>query len=151
METEFLDPIDKFRFKRITPKCNHYVIYPDPTAYTNNAVTMTGAAVTKSFNIPSAHRINKVVLCHLSALYALSTDALIYELTCKQGLHNFLPKFEDTLLARTTGAGVSKVIEVFGEAYEYEQRTWTLSLNTTATDLVIPLIYVQLVGSEGYT
>ena len=149
LETEWLDATDKFRFKRITPNCNHYVIYPDPTFYPNNAIPMIGSDVVKQILIPFAHRLNKIVLCHLKAAFALGTDALNAKFSIEQGTHPFLTKFVDVPLALINETA-STIIETFGVSFEYEQRNWALTLNTTNTDLIIPLIYVQLVGSGGY-
>lgn len=148
LENEFMDATDKFRFRRLIPTCNHYAIFPDLTNYTNNAVPMTGADVTKAIRIPFPHRINKICFYHMTSAFAASTDPFSYSFAVKQGQHDFLAKLEDALVS-VSGSTSSKIIEVFGTAYEYEARTWTLTMNTTNTDLIIPVIYVQLIGS-GY-
>ena len=149
MQESFIDISSRFKFQRITSNCNHYIAFPEPTQYPNNALTMTGADVAVQIHIPFAHRINKLVLCHLDAALALSTDALDIDFGCNQG-SDHVKKLIDSIFAAAASAE-SKFTEVFGEAYEYEARTWTLTLKTTNTDLVIPVIYLQLVGKSGYT
>jgi hypothetical protein len=145
--TEFT--LNGWKFKRITPNCNHYIVYLEPAAFTDSALPMTGAAVTKQLRIPYPHRINKIAFTHLVAAKTLGTDALTIEFGCKQGQHDSIPYYEDLLL-KVTATTDSTSLEVFGEAYEFEARTWTLSLDTTNTDLVIPVFYIQLVGTGGY-
>ena len=146
---EFKDQQNGWKFKRFTPNCNHYVVFLDSERHTDSALAMTGADVTLQLRIPYPHRINKLCFTHLVAAGTLGTDATKIEFGCKQGQNDHVPLFEDLLLAIAASTD-STLTEVFGEAYEYEARTWTLTLNTTATDKVIPLFFVQLVGTGGY-
>ena len=139
---------DGWRFQRITAECNHYIVFVDPNFNANNAIAMTGADVTKQIRIPFAHRVNKIVLVHLSAALALSADALNIDFGSSNG-SDYVQKLKDSIWTETAST-ISKFTEVFGDGYEYEARTWTLTLNSTATDLIIPVIYVQLVGKNGY-
>ena len=121
---------------------NHIIVFPHPDIYTNCCIPMTGADVTVEITIPYFHRINKLVLIHLDSSYDKSTDALDVDFECKQGKSTISPKWTD-MLFQEDNIAVAEITEVFGEGFEYEPRTWSLTLNTTNTDLVIVVLYIQ--------
>jgi len=126
---------------------NHVLIYPHPTIHTYSAIAMTGSDVKKYINIPYFHRIIKLVLIHLTSAYAKSTDSLNVTLELEAGKSIISSKFTD-LLFDEDGIIDSEFIEPFGTEFEYEGRTWTLTLNTTSGDLVIPVLYIQKLGGS---
>ena len=132
-----------FRFRWIGG--NHVVIFPHPKKYANSAITMTGGDVDLFIQIPYFHRIVKLELIHLDSAYAKSIDALDVLMEIEQGRSIFSSKYTN-LLFKDTNIVVAEILEKFGEGFEYEPRTWTLTLNTTNTDLVIPILYIQKLG-----
>lgn len=134
-----------FRFRHIGG--NHIIIYPDPNKFTYSCIPMTGSAVKKFIDISYLHRIVKLVLIHLSSAYAKSTDDLTVTLELEQKRSIISPYFTDKLFSE---AHIEKAefIENFGEEFEYEPRVWSLSLTSTNTDLVIPVLYIQKLGGS---
>ena len=124
---------------------NHIVIFPHPTVYANSALPMTGAELPFYVAIPYFHRINKIVLLHLTSAFADGTDKLSAKFEVEQGNSDISPKWHDRIL-NLTSVMLSLVTENYGDGFEYEARNYTLKLNSTATDLVIPLIYIQKIA-----
>ena len=142
--SEKQERIGEFRFRNIGG--NHIAIYPHPDVHTNSFIAMTCAAVTKYIDVPYLHRIIKLVVIHVTSAYVKSTDAMELKLELEAGRSIFSKKFSD-LLFHETDINVSEFIEMFGEEFEYEPRTWTLTLTSTNTDLVMPVLYIQKVGA----
>lgn len=126
---------------------NYVLIFPHPTPFTGSCITMTGSAVKKFIDIPYFHRIIKLVLIHLDASYAkVTTDlAVIIELEQKRSIIS--PYFTDKLFEETD-IQKAEFIENFGEEFEYEPRTWSLSLTAASGEFVIPVLYIQKLGGS---
>lgn len=123
-------------FKRIGK--NIYKIYIKLSPY---SITMTGANVTTKLPIPFPHRILRMHLYHTDSAYAASTNALTAIL--RRAAASLTPeRFEEDLF-NETGIVASKVSEVYGEGFEYEAGIYDLILNTTNTDLIFAIFYVQ--------
>lgn len=133
----------EFNFRHIGG--NHIAIYPHKDVHTYSLITMTGAAVTKPIDIPYLHRIVKVVVIHLDSSYAKSVLPLEVKIELEAGRSIFSPKFTD-LLFHEADINVAEFIENFGEEFEYEPRTWTLTLKADNTHLVMPILYIQKLG-----
>jgi len=119
-------------------KTNIYIIRVTAAPGT---IAMTGNAVITQLTIPFPHRWVRIHFYHMTAVYAASVDALAIILRRTAGTLTPVRFSEDVF----NGAAIvaSRITEVFGEAFEYEAGTYDLSLNTTNTDLVLPLFYVQ--------
>lgn len=144
MPIETKEKIGDFEFRHIGG--NHIAIYPHPSIYSNSCLTMTGSAVKKYIQIPYLHRIVKLVLIHYtSTVGTKSTDKLNVSLECEAGGSSILSKLTDFLFGEDSIIE-SEFIEPFGENFEYEPRSWALSLNSTSTDLVLPVLYIQKIG-----
>jgi len=123
-------------FKRIGK--NIYKIYRELSPY---SITMTGADVTTKLPIPFPHRILRMHIYHTDSAYAASVDAL--DVILRRAAGSLTPeKFEEDLF-NESGIVLSKVTEVFGEGFEYEAGIYDVILNSTATDLIFALFYVQ--------
>ena len=139
------EKIGEFAFLNIGG--NHILIYPHPTVHTYSAIAMTGSDVKKFIEIHYLHRIIKLVLIHLTSAYAKSYDSLKAILELEAGKSIISPKFTDLLFEETSIVD-AEFIEPFGQEFEYEPRTWTLTLNSTSGDVVIPVLYIQKIGGS---
>jgi len=108
-----------------------------------HSITMSGSDVTTQLHIDFPHRFLRIHLYHTSSAYAASTDALALTVERPVATVPTLARFTDQLF-REYDITASKLIEVFGEAFEYEECIWSIVLNSTSTDLVFLEIYVQL-------
>lgn len=119
-------------------KTNIYMVYVTAAP---NGIVMTAADVTTPLQIPFPHRWVRIHFYHTTVAYVASIDALAIILRRRAG--TMIPvRFSEDLF---NGAGIvaSRITEVFGEGFEYEPTTYDVTLNTTATDLIFPLFYVQ--------
>jgi len=119
-------------------KTNLYKVYitVDP-----HAIVMTGANVMTQLHIPFPHRWLRTHFYHTDAAYAVSIDYL--RITLRRELNTMFPvQFADDLFCEFEINAVM-VIEKFGEGFEYEAGTYNVILNTTATNLIFPLFYIQ--------
>jgi len=123
-------------FKRIGKNIFKIYVTADP-----NSITMTGANVTTQLQIPFPHRILRMHLYHTNSAYAASTNALTIILRRSAGTLTPAKFVED--LFNEDGIIVSKVTEVYGEGFEYEAGIYDLILNSTNTDLIFPIFYLQ--------
>lgn len=123
-------------FKRIGK--NIYKIYRELSPY---SITMTGANVTTKIPIPFPHRILRMHLYHTNSTYVASTDALAAILRRAAG--SLTPERVEEDLFNETAIVASKITEKYGEGFEYEAGVYDLILNTTNTDLIFPILYVQ--------
>lgn len=117
---------------------NFIKIYPHTSPH---KITMTGSAVETQLQIPFMHRLNKLIMYHTDSSYAASAVALDIYLDRKAG-QNFPPKFEERVFKRLA-YNKAKATIVLGERYEYEASVYTLSLNSTNTHLIFPVLYIQ--------
>ena len=123
---------------------NHYVVYPHPDIKTANAFTLTGWGTVDSdfIKIDFHHRIVKLVIIQLDSSYAAAYDQLSVSVELDAGRSVLGSKVQDVLFKdEYIKAPIAR--EVFGEGFEYEPREWTLNLEGMATNLVIPLLYIQ--------
>jgi hypothetical protein len=124
-------------FERIG-KTNIYKVYitADPSA-----IVMTAADVTTQLQIPFAHRWLRTHFYHTTAAYALSLTYL--RITIRREVATMLPvRFSDELFCEFD-INSHMILEMFGEGFEYEPSTYNLILNTTATELIFPIFYIQ--------
>jgi len=105
------------------------------------AIVMTGLDVTTNLHIPFPHRWLRTHFYHTTAAYAVSQAYL--RVTLRRAVGTMFPvEFLDELFCEFDINAVI-MIEKFGEGFEYEAGTYNLILNTTATDLIFPLFYIQ--------
>lgn len=119
-------------------KTNIYKVYitVDP-----HAIVMTGAIVVTQLHIPFPHKWLRTHFYHTDAAYAVSLDYL--RITLRRELGTMFPvQFADDLFCEFD-INALMIIEKFGEGFEYEAGVYNLLLNTTATDLIFPLFYIQ--------
>lgn len=119
-------------------KTNLYKVYitVDP-----HAIVMTGADVVTQLHIPFPHRWLRIHFYHTDAAYTISLEYL--RITLRRELGTMFPvQFADDLFCEFEINAVM-LIEKYGEGFEYEAGVYNLILNTTATDLLFPLFYVQ--------
>jgi len=114
---------------------------PDP-----HGIAMTGSDVEKRLNIPFPHRWLRMTFYHTDSSYAVSTDALFIHIYRKAGAIAPLSKLVESLF-REHDIVASKITEVWGLAFEYEACDWQLVLNSTSTDIIFPIFYVQRLPS----
>jgi len=116
------------------------------TGKANRAISMTGSAVTKDFDVEFAFALKRLHLNHhTSTLKTYSTDELILVLSRPQ-VHN-VDGFDDPFY-RKSDITVSKIIvswEDLGDegGLVFEPSTIRISLNSTNTDLVQPIFYIK--------
>jgi len=123
-------------FKRIGKNIYKIYVTTDP-----NSITMTGSDVKTQLQIPFPHRILRMHLYHTDSAYAASTDALNVILRRSAGTLTPAKFVED--LFNESGITASKITEVYGEGFEYEAGIYDVILNSTSTDLIFPIFYVQ--------
>jgi len=111
-----------------------------------NAITMTAADITTLLRIPFMHRLLSINLHHVSSTYADSTNALTA--TFQRAVTTQIPAKYKEILWQGDYIVDPTVSEVFGEGFEREESTYSLVLNSTATDLILPVIYIQHLGDE---
>lgn len=141
---ERLHDLGEFQAERIG-QGNHILAYPDPRKYTNSLVTMTGADVILNLHVPYFHRINRIVIIQLSSVFTESSNPLDIKFEVKQG-HSKISKYMFETLISEVNSVTSESEYKFGEGFEYEPRNWSLTLNGTSTDVVIPVIWLQNLG-----
>lgn len=123
-------------FKRIGKNIYKATITKSPYS-----ITMTGSDVETELHIPFPHRWIRMHFYHTDSSYAANTTATAVYMKRSAGkIHPVL--FEEYLIAHSALTN-SKLTETFGETYEYEIGTYTLLLNTTTTQLIFPVFYVQ--------
>ena len=109
----------------------------------DKGIVMSGADVTVKFNIPFTFMINRVEITHLSTTDALSVDEV--EATFKRANGDIL----DVPLARSPywqkkQLNASRmIIDFTDKKLVFESGTHTYIFNTTSTDKLIVLIYIE--------
>lgn len=123
---------------------NLWRIYRQASPY---SITMTGSNKTTQLRIPWMHRWVRLHLYHTDSSKDASTDEL--DVILRRGVGTIPPilDFVDDLYARAD-ITQSKIIKVFGEDYKFEASTWSIILNSTSTDLVFVLVYVEQLKKE---
>ena len=119
---------------------NLYKVFPHDGL--SNRIVMTGADKTTEIFIPFPFRWLRVHIYHTDNADSASSDALnlmIKRLATKTG-H---PSTFSEILFATTGETDSWLTVPFGIGFEYEAGIWQLTLNSTNTDRVYPVLYLQ--------
>lgn len=144
----FKETIDGMLYERLG-KTTYIEIYPDPAIYTKGALTMTGIAndITKQIHIAYVHRICRLVLYHMTSAYAASNDAMKCVLERPQNHIPALDKMADQPL-RKFDITASKFIKAFRdfEVAPIRPSIWKLTLASTNTDVVVPILTIQILG-----
>lgn len=124
-------------FERIG-KTNKYKVYitADP-----NAIVMTGADVTTQLQIPFPHRWGHIHFYHTDAAYAISLAYLRATLRREVGTM-FPARFSDELFCEFV-INSHMFLEMFDEPFYFEASTYNVILNTTVTQLIFPLFYIE--------
>jgi hypothetical protein len=121
-------------------KTNIYKVYITAIPH---AVTMPAVAadVTTQLQIPWPHKWLRIHFYHTTAAFGVSVTAM--RVTLRRAVGVMFPnEFLDELFCEFDITDTI-MIEKFGEGFEYEACTWALILNTTATELVFPVFYIQ--------
>lgn len=108
------------------------------------SITMTGSNVDTVIGLP-AHRLVRLELYHTDSAHAASVDSLAARLFRNQG-KILGSQYHLTDIYNKSGLTNSFIIKTFGEGYEYEESDWTLRLNSTSTDIIEVLLYVQVLS-----
>jgi len=134
--------IGDFTLEQISKK--HYrIIY---TATVNHDIAMTGAAVTKDFDIDFTFVLKRIHLTHHSSTFkTLSTDEMIIIVSRPQ-VHDVDGMLETVY--RKSDLTVPKVMISFEDLGDeggmvFEPSTLRLSLNSTSGDTIQPIIYIK--------
>ena len=106
-----------------------------------NGIVMTGAAVTTQIAVPFPHRWLRIHFYHTTIAFVASADALA--ITLRRPAGAMTPERFSEDLYNVAATVASRITEVFGGDFEYEAGAYDLILNTTATDLIFPLFYIQ--------
>jgi len=136
--------IGHFTLQQISKK--HYrIIY---TEKANNAILMTGAAVTKAIKIDFTFVLKSIKLNHFtSTLGTASSDNLAITLRRPKvhGVDKFVDDFYDKDYLNPTNGRITISFEDIGDegGLIFESSIIDLILNTTDTDLVQPIIYIK--------
>lgn len=111
----------------------------------DQAIVMTGADVETQLVIPFPHKWLRTDFYHTDAAFAASMDALYLSIQRPAGTVPGLDVFIEYLIDKydITDAEFG---ENWGENFEYEDCEWVVILNTTATDLVYPIFYLERIG-----
>jgi len=134
--------IGEFTLQQISKK--HYrVIY---TGQANNAIPMTGAAVTKDFDIEFTFVLERLHLNHSTSTITTASQDEINLILSRPHVHG-LPTFED-IFFRKEEITVSKYILSFEDLNSeggliFEPSTIRLSLLSTSADLIVPIFYLK--------
>jgi hypothetical protein len=109
-------------------------------------ITMTGADVTTEMEIPFAHRWVRTHFKHMTALYAEATGEMDILIRRKLGAQK--PQYYDEDVVRITGTTAVRRTDKWAEGFEYEPTVYQILLNSTATDVVLPVFYLQHQGES---
>lgn len=110
-------------------------------------VSLGAAETTKQLQIPYAHRLVKILITHTNSVNADSVEPLDVQIRRDKGCINGMPQVKEIL--QTQSDLVNSHIELtFGDGFEYEATTWTLSFTGTATDRVHLIAYFQRLGTR---
>jgi hypothetical protein len=110
-----------------------------------NAIAMTGVNVVTQLQIPFAHRIIAFLFRHTTALFVDSYDNLDFILR-RIATTMFPVQMRETLFYEMNITDEDGE-EIFGENFEREACAYTITLNSTATNLIFLLFYIQKLGA----
>jgi len=116
---------------------NIWKIYPDVDPH---SVTMTGSDVTKELYIGFTHRLLRIHFYHTDSSYAASTDELFVRIERRAGTLYPL-RFEEYLYDKSLIIN-SRISLLFTEL-DYEASVWKFTFNSTNTDLIFPVVYIE--------
>jgi len=105
---------------------------------------MTAADVTTELHIPWAHRWNSTHFRHADSSNDNSTDQLDIVIQRTEG-KNQPAQFAEDLLRIDNFTGVIRT-DLWGEMFEREASVYDIILNSTSTDRIYPVFYVQKLG-----
>lgn len=142
-----IETIEKWVFHRFG-HTGFIEIYPSPEIYTDGALTMDGTALEFQIQIPYVHRVCNIKLYHLKADKVTPChDALACTFERPQGHIPILRKMADQPLRRYDLTASKKIFAFRDfEVAPIRAGIWKLTLNTTSTDLVVPVITIQVLG-----
>lgn len=119
-----------------------YKIFITTEHRTDRGILMTGSDVTTSLTIPFAHTWLMGVLKHLSSAYAASTDAVYVLLNQPQGSIEPLAYGEEYIY-RGYDLTDSRITLSLPNNFRFPAGTYNLVLNSTSTDIIVPLLKVR--------
>ena len=101
-------------------------------------VAGTGAAVTKTYKFPFAHRLTKVEVKHCDASDVDSSAALTWSLS-KQIAKSLFEK-----IISEDASTITDFIDVLGEGYEFSSMLYKFITNTTLNHRIYLIMTIQL-------
>jgi len=101
---------------------------------------MTGSDVTKELYIGFTHRLLRMHFYHTDSSYAASTDELFVRIERSAGTLYPL-RFEEYLYDKSLIIN-SRISLLFTEL-DYEASVWKFTFNSTNTDLIFPVVYIE--------
>src|SRR4030042_3049531 len=141
---ETLETSGQVAFKRIAKVGNHIVIYPNPDAsgLTLGCIALSGPGTPNEIkiNLPYTHRINMLEVVQFDASLNLAVNALNIDLETDPHHSSVSPRDSSHLVHEVGNVDSSNNFK-FGEGYEFAPRTWTITLEGTATNLVFFALY----------
>lgn len=117
------------------------------TIHKPGAIVMDGSSVKTRLKIPFPFRLVRVCLYHVDTNDAASTDALTISYHRPVGSIASHPAMKDIVWA-LDACRKSNPQKPFGEGWEFEAGEWELDLNSTDTDKIEVLIYLQKMGGK---
>lgn len=109
-------------------------------AVSPNGITMTGADITRELFVGFTHRLLRLHFYHTDSAYAAATGDLSVNIERSAGTLNPI-RFEEYLYSKV-GIINSRISLIFS-GMDYEASLWKFTFNSTNTDLIFPLIYIQ--------
>jgi len=137
-----------WRFERIGRTDIYRVYIANPLRY----IIMTGADLTTQLAIPFPHRWLRIHFYHTTNGGGVMPPPLsnaYLRITLRREVATFDPNFVSDELFCEFNINHHIIQEQFGEGWEYEAGVWNLILNTTATEFVWPLFYIQKLKTVG--
>ena len=108
-----------------------------------HSITMKGSDVTTELHIPFIHRWLRIHFFHTDSSYDAVTGGDRLNILLKRTAGTLTPQKFEEYLYKETGLTSARITEVFGESFEYESGIHQLVLNSTSTNLVFPVFYIQ--------
>lgn len=140
--------IGEFTYLRFG-KTGFIEIYPSQEIHTQGALTMDGTDIEKQIQVPYIHRVCNIKLYHMDASYDPCNDALKCVFERPQSHIPALRKMADQPLRRYDLTSSKKIFAFKDfELAPIRAGIWKLTLNTTTTDLVVPVITIQVLGGS---
>ena len=118
---------------------NIWKIYYDSAG--TQYIAQTGSDVTKELSIPWSHRWNSIHFRHANSANADAVTVLKVIVRRPTG-KNVPATFQEDMFYDDS-VMVATVSENFGEMFEREASVYNVVTNTTSTDRVTPVFYVQ--------